>query len=138
MLLELDFLIFVKKCIFYQIYEQLHVEHSMCYRMAQTEDIKKLILQSFRSVKNVAFLYRSHEYLMRIYWDQVGEKSFSEFFTCVCTSLVNTLNGCRDKPAKAQKNEQNFNFSCRLKRHPTSCWYSDFFSAWKLAKEQLS
>ena len=55
----------------------------MCYRMAQTEDIKKLILQSFRSVKNVAFLYRGYGDLMRIYGDQVDEKSFSEFFTCV-------------------------------------------------------
>ena len=135
MLLELDFLFFVKKCIFYQIYEQLHVEHSMCYRMAQTEEIEKLILQSFRSVKNVAFLYRSHGDLMRIYGDQVGEKSFSEFFICVRTSLLDTLNGCREKPVKAQKTSKTSIFHVHLNDTQQVVGTHIFFSTWKLAKE---
>ena len=110
----------------------------MYYRMLQTGDIKKLILQSFRSVKNVAFLYRSHEYLMRIYWDQVGEKSFSEFFTCVCTSLLNTLNVCREKTVKARKTSKTSIFHVDLSDTQQVVGTQIFFSAWKLAKEQPS
>ena len=107
----------------------------MCYRSAQTEDIKKLILQSFKSVKNVPFSYRSHGDLTRIYGDQVGEKSFSEFFICVRTSLLDTLNECREKPVKAQKTSKTSIFHVHLNDTQQVVGTHIFFSTWKLAKE---
>ena len=107
----------------------------MCYRMVQIEDIKKLILQPFRSVKNVAFLYRCREDPMRISWDQVAEKSFSEFFICVRISLLITLNGCREEPVKAQKTSESSIFIAHLNETQQVVGTQILFSTWKLAKE---
>ena len=72
---------------------------------------------------------------MRIYWDQVGEKSFSEFFTCVRNSLLNTLKECREKLMKAQKTSKTSIFHVHLNDTQQVVGTQIFFSDWKLAKE---
>ena len=56
----------------------MHVEHSGYHRVLKSSDIKKIILQSFRSVKVDTFSY-SHENPMRTRWDRAGEIAFSIF-----------------------------------------------------------
>jgi len=72
---------------------------------------------------------------MRIYGDQVGEKSFSEFFICVRTSLLDTLNGCREKPVKAQKTSKTSISHVHLNDTQQVVGTHIFFLTWKLAKE---
>ena len=54
------FRFFEKKCISVQFCGKMHVEHSGYHRGVRWTDIKKLILQPFRSVKIDAFSYSSH------------------------------------------------------------------------------
>ena len=57
----------------------MHFEHSGYHRGVKSADIKKLILQPFRSIKIDTFSYSSHENPMRTRWDRVGKKAFSNF-----------------------------------------------------------
>ena len=54
------FSIFEKKCILQGFCVGMHVEHSGYHRGVKWSDIKKIILQPFRSVKIDTFSYSSH------------------------------------------------------------------------------
>ena len=62
-------------------------------------------------------------------------KKISEFFICVRTSLLDTLNGCREKSVKAQKTSKTSIFHVHLNDTRQVVDAHIFFSSWKLAKE---
>ena len=51
------------------------------------------------------------------------------------TSLLDTLNGCREKPVKAQKTSKTSIFHVRLNDAQQVVGTHMFFLTWKLAKE---
>ena len=83
----------------------MHVEHSGYQRSVKSTDLKKLILQPFRSVNIDAFSYSSHSNPMGTRCDRVCEKNFpifhlwvaflTEYFTC-------TVDGFLREPKLAQ------------------------------------
>ena len=62
-------------------------------------------------------------------------KKNSEFFICVRTSLLDTLNGCREKPVKAPKTSKTSHFHVHLNDTQQVVEAQIFLSASKLAKE---
>ena len=61
----------------------MHFEHSGYRKVINSTDIKKMILQPFRSVKIDTVSYSSHQNPTRTRWDRVREKKSPVFLFVV-------------------------------------------------------
>ena len=86
----------------------MHFEHSGYRKVINSTDIKKLILQPFRSVKIDTVSYSSHQNPTRTRWDWVREKKSPFFFICGCASLLSTLKQFIKASGSLPKNRKTF------------------------------